>query len=199
MVSKYDWGTACRYFPGFKDTPGVIRLAWELCELYREEFGCAYPTRETLSQNLGAPLQSVSKWVGLLAEGGAITCVPIGRLPPEIRAQIGRSARRAQVYVLNLGWAFDVLRMREENIAEEHCQKVTAPRPFNWKGHDTAISKGHDTVTSKGRDTVTLIPYEHTLDHTLLEKGAHEGSDLGAYTREEKAKNAYATAKGRAA
>ena len=36
-LSKYEWGRACRFFPGFKESPGVIRTAWEICELYRDD------------------------------------------------------------------------------------------------------------------------------------------------------------------
>ncbi|MER9169854.1 helix-turn-helix domain-containing protein [Mesorhizobium australicum] len=186
ILSKYDWGRACRFFPGFKNSPGVIRLAWELCDLYREEFGCAYPTRETLAANLGAPEESISRWLREMSEAGALTCLPIGRLPPEIREQIGRNAKRAQVYLLHFAWAIDVLQYREETISDRRVQKVTTLPPFKSEGGEVATPKGGVAVTSEGGRAATLIPYSDTLEDTLKEKGAPNGSNLGAYTRERK-------------
>lgn len=116
-LSKYSWAEACRFFPGFRDAPGVLRLAWVICDLYNDELGCAWPTRETLAQLLGAPPESISRWIKRLCDVGAITRMPLKKLPPEVRARIRRSSRRAQVYLLNYGWALDVLNLREERLA----------------------------------------------------------------------------------
>lgn len=127
-ISKYEWGEACRAFPGFRDAPGVIRLAWALCDFHNDEIGCAWPTRETLSKALDAPPESVSRWLRALQEGGAITIVNLNRLPADARAKIGRSARRAQVYVINHAWALDVLGLRDERVSDRailQAQKVT--------------------------------------------------------------------------
>ena len=211
-LNKYDWGTACRYFIGFKDSPGAIRLAWEICELYREEYGCAYPTRETLSQNLKAPPESVSKWLRILENASAIEMVSLNSLPVEIRSKIGRSAKRSQVYKINFKWAASVLNYRAENIEEAKNlasmvdnQKVTTPLPLNPKGNDTVMPKGNGSVMPKGNgsvnseggDTVTLIPYNHTLDHTLNNIGSEV--ERLASTRETVATNAYALARGKVA
>lgn len=198
-LSKYDWGEACRFFRGFKDSPGAVRLSWCLCEYYNEAARCAYPTRETLALELDAPAESISKWMKTLVQGGAVTCVPIGSLPPEIRAIVGRSAKRAQVYFLNFGWAIDVLALKDELRANRDAardQKVTVSPPYaERKGNGSATPKGNDTVTSTGGGTVTLIPYDQTLDHTLKERG-RDGSESSVYAREP---NGYAHAKGRAA
>lgn len=195
-LSKYDWGAACRFFPAFRETPGAVRLAWQLCEFYNEEIGCAYPTRETLAEALGAAPESVSKWLKMLADGGAITCLAKGALPTDKQALIGRNSRRAQVYILNFGWALDVLRYREELAA----QKVTSQPPFNSEGNHLVMPEGNQSVIPKGGDPVTLIPYTHTLEETL-EEGASERSKVSAYAREGEnpSSNAYAKAKGRAA
>lgn len=203
-MNKYEWGTACRYFIGFKDSPGAIRLAWEICELYREEYGCAYPTRETLSQNLKAPPESVSKWLRILENASAIEMVSLNSLPVEIRSKIGRSAKRSQVYKINFKWAASVLKYRAENIEEAKSlaslvdnQKVTTPLPLNSKGNDTVMPKGNGSVNSEGGDTVTLIPYNHTLDHTLNNIGSED--ERLASTRETAVANGYALARGKVA
>jgi hypothetical protein len=116
-LSKYRWADACRFFEGFREAPGVLRLAWELADRYNEELKCAWPSRETLSQRLGAPPESISRWIKKLCSVGAITCMPLKKLPPEIRAEIGRSSGRSQVYILNFGWALDVLNLRDERMA----------------------------------------------------------------------------------
>jgi len=115
-VNKHDWGRACRFFPGFRNSPGVIRTAWELCDLFNEELACAYPTRETLARRLGSPKESVSRWLRDLSSSGAITCTGLRSLSPAVRSEIGRSAKRAQVYELNFGWATDVLIYRDQLI-----------------------------------------------------------------------------------
>ncbi len=195
VLSKYDWGAACRFFPGFRNSPGAVRLAWLLCEFFNEEVGCAYPTRETLAEGLGAAPESVSKWLKLLSDGGAMTCLPKGALPADAQLKIGRNSRRAQVYILNFGWALSVLEYRDELVS----QKVTSQPPSEPKGNRLDTPKGNQSVIPEGDGAVTLIPYTHTLDHTLKEKGALDGSDLGVSAREKPKSNSYARAKGRAA
>ncbi|RWD33720.1 MAG: hypothetical protein EOS34_19545 [Mesorhizobium sp.] len=186
MVDKYDWGKACRFFPGFRDSPGVQRTAWALMDLYNDKVHCAFPTRETLSQQLGAAPETVSKWIGMLKEGGALGCTPLHVLPPESQEFIGRSARRAQVYLLNFSWAFEVLSLLDEyqfDRQQQLLRKVTKPSPLLSIGDQVVTSNGNQTVTSPGNHVATLIPYDQTLDHTLKEKRGNEGSNLGAYTR----------------
>lgn len=173
-IGKYQWGDACRCFPGFKDTAGVVRLSWLLCELYRQDLGFAYPTRETLAERLSAPPVSVSRWTRALRESGAITSFPIARLSPEHRLAIGRRVSRGQVYILNFGWAQSVLEWR--------ASQATI-------GNDAVTYMGDNTVTYMGNAGDTLIPYTDTLEDTLKEKGAPKGSESSAY----------AQAKGRAA
>ncbi|WP_434723066.1 hypothetical protein [Mesorhizobium sp. RIZ17] len=188
MVSKYDWGAACRFFPGFRDSPGAIRTAWVLQDLYNDAVGCAYPTRETLSQQLGAAPETVSKWIGILKDGGALSCLPISALPAESQAVVGRSSKRAQVYRPNFVWAFDVLSLRDDYVfdrQERLLQKVIVQSPLP-SGGDRAITHiGNRAVTSPGNGVATLIPYEHTLGDTLEDKrGSEESENLSVYTRE---------------
>lgn len=201
-MTKYEWGAACRFFPGFRDAPGVVRTAWALCDLYNDEVGCAWPTRETLASALGAPPESVSKWIAALRDGGAIGVVNLNRLPAETRSKIGRSARRSQVYMLNFGWALEVLQLRDEQAEDRSlaiAQKVTVSPPLDLKGNGVATSKGGGVVTSKGGSTVTLIPYTHTLEDPLEKQEAQDVSELSVYTRETIPENVYSRAKGRAA
>ncbi|WP_027036522.1 helix-turn-helix domain-containing protein [Mesorhizobium ciceri] len=187
MVSKYDWGKACRYFQGFRDSPGAQRVAGALVDLYNDKVHCAYPTRETLSQQLGAAPETVSKWIAILKEGGALSCVPLRVLPPEHQAIIGRSARRAQVYLLKFSWAVDVLSMMDEYQFERKQQllyKVTIPSPLLPIGDQVVTSDGNQMATLADNHLATLIPYDHTLDHTLEDKRGSESSALSAYTRE---------------
>jgi hypothetical protein len=196
-LSKYDWGAACRACMTFRDSPGAVRVAWEICERYNEKVGIAWPTRETLAQALDAPPESISKWIAMLRDSKAIKCVSLGTLAPEKRLAVGRIARRSQVYELNFEWAARVLEHRDERAVERQeaiRQKVTTPPPFDPEDNGSATPKGNDAATSKGNGAATLIPYPETLDHTLKEKGASDGSNLSAYARECSAK-----AKGRAA
>ncbi|TPL49211.1 hypothetical protein FJ937_17175 [Mesorhizobium sp. B2-4-4] len=187
MITKYDWGKACRYFPGFRDSPGAQRVAGAMVDFFNEAVNCAYPTRETLSQQLGAAPETVSKWVAILKDGGALSCVPLRVLPPEHQAIIGRSTRRAQVYLLKFSWAVDVLTEMDEYVFERKQQllfKVTTPSPLPSIGNQVVTSTGNQTVTSAGNQLVTLIPYDQTLDHTLEEQeGFEQGSTSSAYAR----------------
>jgi hypothetical protein len=121
-LSKYNWAEACQFFPGFRNAPGVLRLAWVICSLYNEKLGCAWPTRETLAQLLGAPPESISRWLKTLFESRALTGMPLKNLPSEVRTKIGRSSKRAQVYVINFGWAQDVLELRDTRAAERQAE-----------------------------------------------------------------------------
>lgn len=194
MLSKYDWGAACRFFPGFRETPGVVRLAWQLCEFFNDDVGCAYPTRETLAETLGSAPESVSKWLKMLADGGAITCLAKGALPAEKQMLIGRNSRRAQVYILNFGWALDVLKYRDEMASQRVAQKVISQPPSAAEGNQPDTPKGNQSVIPEGGYPVTLIPYENTLAETL-EEGALEHRKVSASARED-ASNEYARAKG---
>lgn len=120
-LSKYHWAEACRFFPGFRDAPGVLRLAWVICDLFNDELGCAWPTRETLAQLLGAPPESISRWVKRLCKSGAATRMPLKNVPSEARTKIGRSSKRAQVYVINFAWAQEVLELRDARAAERQA------------------------------------------------------------------------------
>ena len=185
-LTKYDWGTACRFFPGFRDSPGVIRLAWELVDLYDEALGCAFPSREGLSQRLDCSPISVSKWIATLRSGGAISCLRLGILPPEVRAEIGRTTRRAQAYALKFGWALDVLALRDERILERResfKQKVAATEPSEPKGSTESTSEGSANGTFEGSAHGTQTLYENTLGDTLERKGASEREELGVYER----------------
>ena len=150
-LSKYRWADACRFFPGFRDAPGVLRLAWELADLYNEELKCAWPSRETLSQRLGAPPESISRWTKKLCKHGAITRMPLNKLPPEIRVEIGRSSGRSQVYVLNFGWALEVLGLRDERIA---ARKIDLMKRDGLSRHST--NKGGGIATLLRNDNATL-------------------------------------------
>ncbi|MCA0000944.1 MULTISPECIES: hypothetical protein [unclassified Mesorhizobium] len=187
MVDKYDWGKACRFFPGFRESPGVQRTAWTLMDLYNEKVHCAYPTRETLSQQLGAAPETVSKWVGMLKEGGALGCAPLHVLPAESQEFIGRSAKRAQVYLLNFSWAVDVLSLLDEYTFDRQQQllrKVIVRSPLPSIGDQVVTSIGNQTATSSGNHVATLIPYDQTLCDTLEDKRGSEASNLSVYTRE---------------
>ncbi|MER9223000.1 hypothetical protein NKI48_29730 [Mesorhizobium sp. M0644] len=187
MITKYDWGAACRFFPGFRDSSGAQRTAWTLMDLYNENVNCAFPTRETLSQQLGSAPEAVSKWVGMLKGGGAVSCVPIHFLSAESQAFIGRSAKRAQVYLLNFAWAYEVLSLRDEYVFDRKqalLHKVIVQSPLPAIGAQVNTSSGNQTVTSVGNCVDTLIPYDQTLDHTLEDIGGSEGPNLGVYTRE---------------
>ncbi|RWB26921.1 helix-turn-helix domain-containing protein [Mesorhizobium sp.] len=184
MMDKYLWGRAVRYFKGFRDSPGVVRLAGELQDKYNEAVGCAYPTRETLSQMLGADApEQISKWLGILQNAGAITRVPVRSLPADKQEIIGRSAKRSQVYLLNFGWAMDVLSDMDEYVFERQ-NKVIIQSPLPSIGNCPVTPPGNQTITCADDGVVTLIPYDQTLDHTLNDKRGNEGSNLGAYTRE---------------
>lgn len=167
-IGKYQWGDACRCFPGFRDTAGVVRLSWLLCELYRQELGFAYPTRQTLADRLSAPQVSVSRWLRALRESGAVTLFPISQLSSDQKAEIGRRDGRGQVYVLNFGWAQNVLEWRDSQ---------------SEIGNDAVTYTGDDTVTLIGDAGDTLIPYPDTLQDTLKEKGAPKGSESSVYAR----------------
>ncbi|RUY89524.1 hypothetical protein [Mesorhizobium sp. M7A.F.Ca.CA.001.10.2.1] len=184
MMDKHACGRAVRYFKGFRDSPGAVRVAGELQDKYNEAVGCAWPTRETISQMLGADApEQISKWLRILQNAGAITRVPVRSLPLEKQQIIGRSAKRSQVYVLNFGWAMDVLSDLDEYVCDRQNKVIIqSPLPSLRNRPNTPLD--NQTVTCAGDGVVTLIPYDQTLDHTLEDKRGSEGSNLSAYTRE---------------
>ena len=128
MVDKYDWGKACRFFPGFRDSPGVQRTAWALMDLYNDKVHCAFPTRETLSQQLGAAPETVSKWVGMMKEGGALGCAIasiVKGIEPQDQIEAMLASQMAAVHMATMTFA------RRLAHCETIPQQDSAERAFN--------------------------------------------------------------------
>jgi hypothetical protein len=80
-----------------------------LFELYDPALGYAWPSRRYMADRLGATLPSISKWIGVLATSGALERVPASKVEPEVLKRTRRSAKRANYYKLDFGWAGAVL------------------------------------------------------------------------------------------
>ena len=164
-LSKWEWGEACRFAPMLRNSPGPLRLSWLLCQLYNEDVNCAFPSRGHLALMLGASEVSVSRWIAHLKSCGAISVCSLGILPASARKIIGRTASRSQVYLLNFGWAGEVISLRDEVSFERQIAKVSTQTPLGVKG----VQSGKFKVSSQ---TPLLIRDE------LEEEGAGRNDNL---------------------
>jgi len=107
--AKHRWLEACARYRGFVDSPGVLRLAILLFKFYNPELGFAFPSRRTLSERLGSPPASVSRWLRPLKSCGAVKVVKAKDVPVEVREATRRTSKRANYYQLDFDWAETVL------------------------------------------------------------------------------------------
>ncbi len=108
-LRKYDWLQAAGLFPGFKDSPKVLRVCIAIHGYVNEDLGYAWPSRRTLSEQLRISETAVSQAITVLKNASAINTHRIADLPEEVRRKMKRFSPRSQCYSLNMDWARWVL------------------------------------------------------------------------------------------
>ncbi len=108
-MRKYDWLRAHCLYTGYKDSPKVLRVGMIIHHYVNEEWGYAWPSRRTLSEELGIRETAVSQAICVLKNANAIKVHRIADLPDDIRRKMKRHSPRSRCYSLNMDWAGQVL------------------------------------------------------------------------------------------
>jgi hypothetical protein len=192
-LTKYDWMTAVGLHPVHKQRPLELRIAYSVMQHADPDSKVAWPSQQTLMLYAGAgDERQVRSAIASLCVSGALSRGRISQLDEKSRAKVGRQTR-GKAYRLDMFWAYEVLEWSQQmKLKEPESLKAGRER------HRT------NTVLSNRTNTVRSVQDEHRPPNTkpiLSEtiKGAFEGKQDLASTREGEKPNSYAQAKGRAA
>lgn len=192
-LSKYDWLTAVCLHPVHKNRPLELRIAYALMQHTDPETKVAWPTQRTLMAYAGVgDERQVRSAIASLCASGAISRCRISQLDEDSRKKIKRSAK-GKAYRLEMFWAFEVL-----EASQKPLRKEPAPLRAARERHRTnTVLSDRTNVVRSIQDGVRPPNTNRNLNETS--KGALEGKQDLASTREGTTPNAYAIAKGRAA
>lgn len=164
----------------FKNQPGPLRLAWALFDLFNEEVGFAFPSREYLAQKMGSHENTISSWTTVLRQAGAISTQTNALVHPDLRRT---RDPRSLVYVLNMAWADAVISLHESReglsgarpalsrsvveTASETLVEITTDMPRGDRYTDNVSGQSTDNGDKTGADVRQSSVYVRSLGNEL--------------------------------